>query len=304
MKRQSIGILAILLFGFFNLAAQDSLLAVQNSFKEEQKILVGALSGATKIDADHQLKGRWTVEERALTRTYLSKWIDQIGLKAEEQPYNMPNLNPLLDILIDPYEGTNLYTIVPATVSSDEYIILGAHYDTDRDCPGANDNASAVALIASVAKRINTLKFRTKNLLIVFFDQEEEELVGSKAFVRFLKSKPFNINTVLTVDQMGWDMDGDRNVELELPTPQLEALFKKMAIPLGITVYSTKVDATDHYSFREAGYVAAGLTEEFVHQDTSPYKDTPKDTYDTLNFEYLASSTYLVYTVMEALVTK
>ena len=304
MKRQSIGILAILLFGFFNLAAQDSLLAVQNSFKEEQKILVGALSGATKIDADHQLKGRWTAEERALTRTYLSKWIDQIGLKAEEQPYNMPNLNPLLDILIDPYEGTNLYTIVPATVSSDEYIILGAHYDTDRDCPGANDNASAVALIASVAKRINTLKFRTKNLLIVFFDQEEEELVGSKAFVRFLKSKPFNINTVLTVDQMGWDMDGDRNVELELPTPQLEALFKKMAIPLGITVYSTKVDATDHYSFREAGYVAAGLTEEFVHQDTSPYKDTPKDTYDTLNFEYLASSTYLVYTVMEALVTK
>ncbi len=304
MKRQSIGILAILLFGFFNLAAQDSLLAVQNSFKEEQKILVGALSGATKIDADHQLKGRWTVEERALTRTYLSKWIDQIGLKAEEQPYNMPNLNPLLDILIDPYEGTNLYTIVPATVSSDEYIILGAHYDTDRDCPGANDNASAVALIASVAKRINTLKIRTKNLLIVFFDQEEEELVGSKAFVRFLKSKPFNINTVLTVDQMGWDMDGDRNVELELPTPQLEALFKKMAIPLGITVYSTKVDATDHYSFREAGYVAAGLTEEFVHQDTSPYKDTPKDTYDTLNFEYLASSTYLVYTVMEALVTK
>ncbi len=304
MKRQSIGILAILLFGFFNLAAQDSLLAVQNSFKEEQKILVGALSGATKIDADHQLKGRWTAEERALTRTYLSKWINQIGLKAEEQPYNIPNLNPLLDILIDPYEGTNLYTIVPATVSSDEYIILGAHYDTDRDCPGANDNASAVALIASVAKRINTLKFRTKNLLIVFFDQEEEELVGSKAFVRFLKSKPFNINTVLTVDQMGWDMDGDRNVELELPTPQLEALFKKMAIPLGITVYSTKVDATDHYSFREAGYVAAGLTEEFVHQDTSPYKDTPKDTYDTLNFEYLASSTYLVYTVMEALVTK
>ncbi len=304
MKRQSIGILAILLFGFFNLAAQDSLLVVQNSFKEEQKILVGALSGATKIDADHQLKGRWTAEERALTRTYLSKWIDQIGLKAEEQPYNMPNLNPLLDILIDPYEGTNLYTIVPATVSSDEYIILGAHYDTDRDCPGANDNASAVALIASVAKRINTLKLRTKNLLIVFFDQEEEELVGSKAFVRFLKSKPFNINTVLTVDQMGWDMDGDRNVELELPTPQLEGLFKKMAIPLGITVYSTKVDATDHYSFREAGYVAAGLTEEFVHQDTSPYKDTPKDTYDTLNFEYLASSTYLVYTVMEALVTK
>ena len=42
--------------------------------------------------------------------------------------------------------GANVYTILPATEPSNDYIVTGAHYDSPEDSPGANDNATGCAL--------------------------------------------------------------------------------------------------------------------------------------------------------------
>jgi hypothetical protein len=71
---------------------------------------------------------------------------------------------------------------------SKEVIIIGAHLDHLGMCyeliPGANDNASAVAVMMGVAKAIAENKILLKrSVMFVAFGSEEQGLLGSKAFV-------------------------------------------------------------------------------------------------------------------------
>ena len=69
-----------------------------------------------------------------------------------------------------------------------ETIIIGAHLDHLGMCyemmPGANDNASAVAVMMGIAKALAVNKIPLKrSVLFVGFGSEEQGLLGSKAFV-------------------------------------------------------------------------------------------------------------------------
>ncbi len=272
--------------------------------REEQESIISILSGNTPLPNGEIITNRSSKHNRELTRTYLSDLISDLNLTPEIQNYKMPNLNPLIDLLFNPFSGANVYTILPSTTKSDEYIILGAHFDTERNCPGAIDNATGVALIYSVLHQLTTLEKRDKNVIVIFFDQEEEDLIGSQAFAKYCKKEALNIHSVHTFDTMGWDRDNDKAVELELPSESLESLYSSHANALDIPFHITKVNSTDHQSFRALGYNAIGLTDEYANGDYAPYKDTENDTYDTVNFEYLESCTNLVYSAIKDLVTQ
>lgn len=69
-----------------------------------------------------------------------------------------------------------------------QVIILGAHLDHLGMCyemiPGANDNASAVAVMMGVAKAIADNKIPSKrSVMFIAFGSEEQGLLGSKAYV-------------------------------------------------------------------------------------------------------------------------
>ena len=98
---------------------------------------------------------------------------------------------------------------------------------------------------------------------------------------------------------VGWDADGDREMELELPTPELENAYYGVASRLEIPLYVTSINSTDHHSFRQVGFPAIGVNEAYGKRDSSPFKDTPEDTFDTVNFDYLAGSTLFVFEVMK-----
>ncbi|MEL7163274.1 MAG: M28 family peptidase, partial [Bacteroidota bacterium] len=280
------------------------LLCFSLSLPAQAETIVATLSGHEPLPNGDILQSRWTATERQQTRTYLTDLFAQRGITLREQTYAMPNLYALQDLLLGPFRGANLYGVLPAHQATDEYVLLGAHYDTEKGAPGANDNASAMALLYGVVEQLSKLPQRRKNLLFIFFDQEEEDNVGSRAFIRFLRQQSWRIHSVHTVDQMGWDADGDRNVEVELPTPSLEKRYQNAARAMGITAYVTGVSASDHQAFRNAGYPAVGLTEEFAHGDTSPYKDSPADTYATVNFAFINSTTELVYRVFRSILTE
>jgi hypothetical protein len=275
---------------------------IQVLLTQEQKLIVSALSGASKIEEDEILKKRWTKKEKALARSYLSSKLKDIGLTAQEQKYKVtlahkkPSLNP--------FEGTNLFAIFPATEPTEEYIIIGAHYDSVEESPGAMDNATGCALIYGVSRLVTGLENRKKNLVIVFFDQEETGHAGSYAFANYVKEKKLNIHSVHTADMIGWDKDKDRNIELELPSPDLESVYKRHAQSFGILAYTTQTTETDHREFRNAGYNAVGIGGEYKHGDTSPHHHQPTDTFETVDFEYLAFVTFLVYKVIEQLMTE
>ncbi|MEQ9468723.1 MAG: M28 family peptidase [Ekhidna sp.] len=290
-------ILLILIVPIFNIHGQ------QDSLIREQQQMIGELSGKYEWNGK-SLNARSSSEERNLARDYLKDKIRSLGLEPKEHTYLMPNLNPLIDLLFAPFKGANVYTILEATEKIDEYIVLGAHFDTEVGCPGAIDNGTGVTLIFSVVKKLQSLDYRSKNIILIFFDQEEEELVGSQAFARHLKKEGLKIHSVHTVDTIGWDADGDGTVELELPSAELEMVYTQVSQRIGQTFHLTRVNSTDHHSFRKLGYPAIGLTDEYVNGDYAPYKDTPQDIYETVNFEFLAKSTVFVYEVIKEIINQ
>ena len=283
-------------------------LAVQKT--EYQQQIVGHLSGEYVLADNTTIASRWSKEERELTRRYLKELLLQLNIEPQEQDYISPNLNFAIDLILGPFRGTNAYGILPATQPSNEYIILGAHYDTGkRNAPGAIDNATGIALIYSVVKEMTELESRQKNILVVFFDQEEEELIGSRAFLEHIKQQQWDVHSIHCFDMVGWDEDQDKAIEIFSPTESLRTIYKETAVSHNIPVREIVIDpvgyevsSTDFDVFVPAGYDVIGAGELFYHRDSTPYKDSPDDTFETVDFNYLLSSSNLVADIIEKLV--
>ena len=249
-----------------------------------------------------------------MTKDYLLELVATLGIKPMEHKYTSPNLNPAIDLILNPFKGTNIYGILPSTSKSEnsEYIVLGGHYDSGkRNAPGAIDNATGLALIFSVAKELSKLNFRNKNIIIVFFDQEEEELIGSKAFAKFIIEKQWNIHSIHCFDMVGWDADHDRAMEIFSASKDLLETYKNAAAKSNIPIKDIVIDpvgydnnSTDFDAFVPFGFNVIGAGECYYHKDSSPYKDSPEDTYDTVDFEYLLSCSNLVETIIKTLITE
>jgi Zn-dependent M28 family amino/carboxypeptidase len=68
------------------------------------------------------------------------------------------------------------------------FVLLGAHYDSVPRSPGADDNASAVAICLECARLIR--KHDIGSAMIVLFNREEDGLLGSSEFVASLADLP------------------------------------------------------------------------------------------------------------------
>lgn len=270
-----------------------------------QQEIIAQLSGEVPIQTtDGQelyINSRWTTQERKLTRKYLKAVIENLGLTPVEYAYKLPNMNPGIDLLIEPITGKNVFTTLPATETSEAYLVIGAHYDTGgKGVPGAIDNGSGMALILGVLRKVQQLSNRNKNLMVVFFDQEEEDIsAGSTAFAKFLKATQVNIHSVHSFDLIGWDGDNNREIELELPSEEIENAYRHHAELLGIPLYVTQVNSSDHYSFIKEGFNAVGISQAYAKGDNSGKKDSPDDTYEIVNFEYLEVATNLAFEVIK-----
>ena len=131
---------------------------------------------------------------------------------------------------------------------------------------------------------------------MILFDQEELGLFGSSAYAQ--TRVPAQVHSVHTIDQVSWDSDGDQVFELELPTPALEAAWRAAAQIVGVQLVTTTSQGTDHEPFRDRGYAAVGLTEEYVGGDTSPHRHQPTDTPTTVDAGYLTLAAQLTIRVV------
>jgi Zn-dependent M28 family amino/carboxypeptidase len=244
----------------------------------DQPWLAGLVSGAVSGLA---ASPRATTTQRQAARTYLQNQLTQIGWTPMLHTYN---------------SGANVYATIPATNGATKQIIVGAHFDTVSNSPGANDNATGSAAVLAVARYLKDMNCRKYAVTVIFFDEEESGLFGSRAYANTLQVA--NVVAVHTVDQIGWDNDNDQRFELELPTSALEAEYRAAATTVGVPVAVTSTQGTDHQSFREKGFAAIGLTEEYVANDTSPYRHTAQDTAATVKQTYLQLGSKLVAQVV------
>ena len=175
--------------------------------------------------------------------------------------------------LIKNFEANNVAGMVKGTERPDSFIFITAHYDhlggmgKDTYFPGANDNASGVALLLSLAKyyATNPAKY---SIVFICFAGEEAGLIGSKYYTENpllpLKKIRFLINT----DLAGTGEEGITVVNAtEFPNEfkwmqeiNEENHLLKAVNPRG------KAANSDHYFFTEKGvpsfffYTLGGVT--------------------------------------------
>ena len=103
-------------------------------------------------------------------------------------------------------------------VLRDEYVVVGAHYDhlgyggpgsgsraTDTLAvhPGADDNASGVAVILELARKFSRERNNRRSLVFVAFGAEEMGLIGSRAFVENAPVDLGKTSAMLNFDMVG-----------------------------------------------------------------------------------------------------
>jgi len=91
---------------------------------------------------------------------------------------------------------------------------------------------------------------------------------------------------------------------LEIPYEGPLGLYREAALSAHFSpqIHVTREVGSDHTAFRRLGMPAVGITEEYRNGDTTPHIHRPTDTWDTVDFEYLAAGTRLVQAAMAILV--
>ena len=202
--------------------------------------------------------------------------------------------------------GRNVGAILPGR-RQDEFVILSAHYDhlgvrNNTVYPGADDNASGVALMLEAARQLSSRKAPPeRSIVFIGFDLEERLLWGSRYFAA---NPPWPIQQVklfITADMVGRSLGN-----LPLPTvfclgsehsPVLREVLDKTGTPDGLEVARLGVDLigtrSDYGPFRDRKI-------PFLFFSTGEHPDyhKPRDTPDRVDFPKLARISNLVLAVV------
>ncbi|AFY70535.1 peptidase M28 [Thalassoporum mexicanum PCC 7367] len=86
-------------------------------------------------------------------------------------------------------------------------ILVGAHYDAVPGSPGADDNATGVAVLLELARSLN-FNPAHRPVRLVAFDMEEYALAGSRAYAAELAQQGQKLRLMISLEMLGYT---DRN---------------------------------------------------------------------------------------------
>lgn len=102
--------------------------------------------------------------------------------------------------------GVNVIGVRTGTTEPTKRVILGAHYDAVKDCPGADDNASGVAGVLESARVLSMVSY-PKTLVVACWDEEERGLLGSKAQAKAAADAKDVIDAVFDFEMIAYKSD-------------------------------------------------------------------------------------------------
>ncbi|HBA59385.1 MAG TPA: hypothetical protein DCZ92_00905 [Elusimicrobia bacterium] len=160
-------------------------------------------------------------------------------------------------------QPANLTGLVQGTAKPEEYLVLAAHYDhlapvKGLSFPGADDNASGVALLLELA-RYYAAHPQKRTILFAAFDGEEEGRKGSKAFVERLgPGLRQKLNAALNFDTVGRLGAGKILALGSSSSDKWVHIFRGAGFVTGAEYALVKedLDASDQASFIEQGVPA------------------------------------------------
>lgn len=192
-------------------------------------------------------------------------------------------------------------------------ILIGAHYDAVPGTPGADDNATGVAVLLELAGKFAAEPAKYP-LQLVAFDMEEYGLLGSTEYAALLRQQQQPLRLMISLEMLGYR---DSNPGSQSYPPPLERFYpnrgdfislignlrtirdlimisrsiRKVGIPSqwlpvsnrGLIVRQTRL--SDHAPFWDAGYPAIMVTDTAFLRNPNYHK--PSDTIATLDLDFL-----------------
>lgn len=215
-------------------------------------------------------------------------------------------------------ETENLYVDLPGHDRKEELVLVTGHYDNWH--LGADDNASAVAVLLETARILRSRNL-SRTVRIIAFDREEEGLIGSDRYARAHVGE--KIVGILNMDCVGFasralnsqtappglalrsvgdflaiiasDASADMlskvtklSTELPLPNPVLGIV----APGDGHNAAGSAFLRSDHAPFWQKGIPALFLTDTANYRNPNYHR--PGDLPDTLDYEFLSRNAALV----------
>ena len=108
-------------------------------------------------------------------------------------------------------ECANLEITRPGTRKADEIILIGAHYDSVKGSPGANDNASAVAAVIELSGRFARLNPEVTLRFVAFVNEEPPfffwNSMGSAVYAKAARERGDPIRCMLSLEMLGYYSD-------------------------------------------------------------------------------------------------
>lgn len=158
------------------------------------------------------------------------------------------------------YTSSNVLGMIQGTEQKDSFIVFTAHYDhlgmmgKTAMFPGANDNASGIAMLLNLAQyfKVHPQKY---SLLFIAFSGEEAGLLGSSYYVKNPVVPLEKFHFLINIDLMGNGAEGVMAVNGSVFKEEYQLLTainqKQQYLP---AVKSRgKAPNSDHYYFSEAG---------------------------------------------------
>lgn len=203
---------------------------------------------------------------------------------------------PAAEITVEKIRGVENVVIHKAGKSTDEKIVVGAHYDKagNGSC-GAVDNWTGVVTVAHIYKTLKELNFN-KSVTFVAFGREEEGLIGSKAMAKEIKKETLNqYCAMINIDSLGMNTP---QVLSNVSSKKMEALAKDLAQRLSIPLQPVSIHnaSSDSDSFMDRKIPA--ITVCAIPQDWTKVFHTHNDQVDKIN----VNSVYMGYRLALALV--
>jgi len=241
---------------------------------------------------------------------YIEREFLKVGLEVKEDSFQ--------------WEGRSYKNIVAekkGRTSSDRVLILGAHYDTVPGSPGADDNASAVAVLLEVGRNIQAVPFGPTVKLIAF-GLEEYGYIGSAYYAERARRGGEKIIGMISLEMVGFTnsrqdyppylnpkhypnvgdfiaiVGNERSKALlervyrsfRTYIPQLSSEF--LLVP-GNGEGMEEARLSDHSSFWEQGFPALMVTDTAFLRN--PNYHLPSDTVETLDFEFMRKVAVGIY---------
>lgn len=250
-------------------------------------------------------------------RIFLKKRLKKQGYTVHEQSFTVHSDTT-----------SNLYVQLPGQLN--ERVIIGAHYDTHRNTPGADDNASGVAVLLELARRLQGKSFE-RPISLVFFTNEEKPYHrpphrGSFRYAHRLKSQAVPVRVMVSLEMLGYythkpNSQHYLSVPLSYMLPKtghflafvgkfeqrpllrdgIRYFRKKRAFPsygMALPGQIPQLRRSDHGPFWALGYPAFMLTDTANFRNPNYHRQT--DTPDTLDYEAMARITDGIEEMVEA----